>query len=164
MTSCVFPGSFDPVTLGHMDLIRRAAMLFDRVTVTVMVNIHKQGALTPEKRVELLQRACAALDNVEVDRWSGLLAEYVREKGAGCVIRGVRSNAEYEAELTAASVNRLLNPKMETLLMPATDALSCVSSSAVREIAAFGGDIRSLVPEETAEEIAGLLRRHEGFR
>ncbi len=159
MTSCVFPGSFDPVTLGHLDLIRRASALFDRVTVTVMVNIHKQGALSPEKRVELLRKACEGLDNVEVDFWSGLLAEYLRESGANCVIRGVRGVTEYDAELTAASVNRLLNPGMETLLMPASEALACVSSSAVREIAAFGGDIRPFVPACVAEELTGLLRR-----
>ena len=157
MSSCVFPGSFDPVTRGHMDLIRRAARIFDRVQVTVMINVHKQGAIPPEKRAELLRKACAGLDNVRVDIWDGLLAEYVRQTGVDCVIRGVRNASELDAETTAAAVNRMILPGMETVLMPASEEMACVSSSAVREIAAFGGNICSFVPEEIAEEIAGLL-------
>ena len=160
MSSCVFPGSFDPVTRGHMDLIRRASKMFDRVTVTVMVNIHKRGTLSPEKRADLLRRACAGLPNVRVEIWSGLLADYLQETGEKCVLRGVRSAGEADAELIAASANRMLNPEMETLLMPASDGLACVSSSAVREIAAFGGNILPFVPEEIAEEIASLLANH----
>ncbi len=157
MTGCVFPGSFDPVTRGHMDLIRRAAALFDRVTVTVMINIHKQGTFSPKERIRLLEKACRGLDNVRVDRWDGLLADYLREKGETCVIRGARSTVEFETEVTSASVNRLLNPGMETLLLPTYGEYAELSSSAVREIAAFGGDIRPYVPEEIAEEIAGVL-------
>jgi len=157
MSSCVFPGSFDPVTRGHMDLIRRAAALFDRVTVTVMVNIHKRGTIPPSKRAELLRKACAGLDNVRVDCWDGLLTDYMRRQGERCVLRGVRGMAEYDAEIAAAAANRLLMPEMETLLMPASGEYACVSSSAVREIAAFGGDFLSLVPAETAEEIRTLL-------
>ncbi len=157
MTGCVFPGSFDPVTKGHMDLIRRAARLFDRVTVTVMVNIHKQGTFPPEQRIRLLEEACRDLDNVRVDRWDGLLADYMREKGECCVIRGARSTGEFEGEISAASVNRQLNPGMETLLMPASAEFGALSSSAVREIAAFGGDVRPFVPACVAEEIARTL-------
>lgn len=157
MSSCVFPGSFDPVTRGHMDLIRRAAALFDRVTVTVMVNVRKTGCFPPEKRLALLRTACADLPNVRVDRWDGLLAEYLREKGERCVLRGVRGLGEYDAEITAAAANQALNPEMETLLMPASPEASWISSSAVREIAAFGGDIRPYLPEEIAEEIAACL-------
>lgn len=157
MSSCVFPGSFDPVTRGHMDLIRRASAVFDRVTVAVMVNIHKQGSMPPEKRIELLRKACAGFENVSVDRWDGLLADYLRHTGERCVIRGVRSTTELDAETAAAAASRMLNPEMETLLMPASGEYACVSSSTVREVAAFGGDIRPFVPEEIAEEIAGLL-------
>ena len=157
MSSCVFPGSFDPVTRGHMDLITRAARIFDRVTVTVMVNVHKRGAIPEESRVELLKEACGNLENVTVERWDGLLADYMRERGESCVLRGVRGVSEYDGEMTAAAVNRMLNPEMETLLMPATEGMNCVSSSAVREIAAFGGDISTLVPEGMAERIRLLL-------
>ena len=153
MSSCVIPGSFDPVTRGHMDLIRRAAQLFDQVTVVVMVNIHKQGTFSPEERVRLLEKACKFEPNVRVDRWDGLLSDYMWEKNERTVIRGVRGVTEYDAENTAAQANRMLNPKMETLLMPAGEGYQWISSSAVREIAAFGGDVREFLPRECAEEI-----------
>ena len=159
MRSCVFPGSFDPVTRGHLDLIRRAAELFDRVTVTVMINIGKTGALTTEERLALLKKACADLPSVRIDSWSGLLADYMRKNGEVCVIRGIRNAAELEQEMISARINRLLNPPMETVFLPATDELSCVSSSAVREIAAFGGDITPFVPETVGEEIRRLLEK-----
>ena len=159
MNSCVFPGSFDPVTRGHMDIIARAAGLFDRVTVAVMVNIHKQGVLKPEERVDLLRKACAGLPNVRVVRWDGLLADYMRRNGEKCLIRGVRGSVEYESETVNAQINRMLNPEVETLFMPAAEGLGCVSSSAVREIASFGGDISPYVPESVAEEIRNLLSK-----
>ena len=159
MSSCVFPGPFDPVTNGHMDIIQRAAKLFDRVTVAVMVNIRKQGTLTPETRVALLEKACAGLERVRIVQWGGLLADYMRESGEKCLIRGVRSVGEFDAEITSAQANRMLNPEVETLLMPAADGMACLSSSAIREIAAFGGNIRPYVPEAAAEEIQGLLSK-----
>lgn len=157
MSSCVFPGSFDPVTNGHMDLITRAAGLFDEVTVAVMVNIHKQGVILPEKRAELIRRACAGLPNVRVEVWQGLLTEFMRLRGERCIIRGARSAGEFDAELASAAANRALLPGVETLFLPASGPYAWVSSSAVREIAAFGGDILSFVPPEAAEEIAQLL-------
>ena len=157
MSSCVFPGSFDPVTRGHMDLIQRASKMFDRVTVTVMVNVNKRGALRPEERVALLEKACAHLPNVRVDRWDGLLADYMKKNGENCVLRGVRGEAEYSAERLAAATNRMLYPGMETMLMFCSETLHGISSSAVREIAAFGGDISSFVPGEIAEEIMERL-------
>ena len=157
MSSCVFPGSFDPVTRGHMDLIRRAAVIFDQVTVTVMINIHKRGVIAPDKRVELLKKACAGLKNVRVEIWDGLLADYMRKSGERCLVRGVRGLTEFDVETAAAAANRMLLPGLETLFIPASESLSCVSSSAVREVAAFGGEIISFVPEEVAEEIAALL-------
>ena len=153
MSSCVIPGSFDPVTRGHMDLIRRAARLFDRVTVVVMVNIHKQGCFSPEERVSLLEKACRDVPHVRVEQWNGLLSEYMRQKDENTLVRGVRNGTEYDAETAAAQANRMLNPKMETLLMPAGDGYQWISSSAVREIAAFGGDPSDFLPRECAEEI-----------
>ena len=159
MSSCVIPGSFDPVTKGHMDLIRRAAGIFDRVTVVVMVNIHKRGTFEPEERVRLLEKACGGIPNVRVDRWKGLLSGYMREKGERTVVRGVRSGTEFDAETASAKANRMLNPEMETMLIPAGDGMDWISSSAVREIAAFGGDPRDFVPEECAEEILEGLKK-----
>lgn len=159
MSSCVFPGSFDPVTAGHMDIISRASAIFDMVHVTVMVNVNKQGCFPAEDRVRLLQKACARYGNVEVDRWEGLLAEYMREHRERILIRGVRSCSEYEHEYTAALLNRRLNEQAETLLIPADPALSAVSSSAVREIAGFGGEIRGLVPDECLKDIQRMLSK-----
>ena len=159
MSSCVFPGSFDPVTRGHLDLIRRAAGLFDRVTVAVMVNVRKQGVITPRKRAELLKKACADLPNVRVDSWDGLLADYMRQSGERCVLRGARGADEFSREIPSAEANKALYPEMETLLLPADPELSWISSSAVREIAAFGGDVRPFLPESVAEEIAALLSK-----
>ena len=153
MKTCVFPGSFDPVTLGHLDLISRAAKCFDRVTVTLMVNISKQGRLDPETRIRLLEDACAGMENVAVDRWNGLLADYMARNGETTVIRGVRSVAEFEAEITAAEINRKLNPAVETMLLPASAGYAGLSSTTVWEIASFGGEISSFVTEKTAEEI-----------
>ncbi len=143
-----------------MDLIRRASALFDRVTVTVMVNIRKQGTLTPDQRTELLRKACGRLPNVRVDRWDGLLADYMREKSETCLIRGIRNGSELDVEMDAARINRLLNSELETLFLPASDGLAMVSSSMVRELASFGADISPYVPAETEQEITRLLSNH----
>ncbi|MCR4875764.1 MAG: pantetheine-phosphate adenylyltransferase [Clostridiales bacterium] len=159
MSSCVIPGSFDPVTRGHVDLIRRASRIFDRVTVVVMINIHKKGTFTPEERVSLLEKACRDIPEVRVDRWDGLLSAYMRAHGERTVVRGTRNGTEYDAETAAAQANRMLNPEMETLLMPAGEGLQWISASAVREIAAFGGEIREWIPAECAEEIEQRLSK-----
>ena len=157
MTSCVFPGSFDPITKGHLDLIKRASAIFDQVTVTVMNNIQKKGAVPIEKRAKLLQKACAAFSNVAVDRWDGLLADYMAEKNERIIIRGIRSAAELDSELQTCAANKLLNQRIETIFLPCDPSTSGISSSAVREIAAFGGNIKDFVPEELTEEIRSLL-------
>lgn len=159
MTNCVFPGSFDPPTKGHLDLIRRAAGMFDRVTVTVMVNISKAGVIPYEARAEMLKKACAGIPNVRIDVWKGLLADYVRkQKKKAIVIRGVRNAAEFEQEAAAAAVNKALCPDMETILIPASDGMNQVTSSTVREIAAFGGDYGFLIPEEIRKDIDRYLK------
>ncbi len=156
---CIFPGSFDPVTKGHMDLIERASARFDKVYVVVMINIRKQGCFSPEKRKELLEKATAGFPNVVVDMWEGLLADYAGWHPGAVIIRGVRNAAEFDAEYTSAQANRLLNPNAETLIFPARKEYSCISSSAVREIASFHGDIRPFLPENVAEEIVSLLSK-----
>lgn len=160
MNSCVFPGSFDPVTAGHLDLIRRAARLFGRVTVTVMINVNKKGTLPVGERIRILRKACADLENVRIDRWDGLLSEYMRIKGERIVLRGARSFAEFEQEFNSAQINRKLNADMETLLIPSDPALSFVSSSAVRELASFGGDIGPWVPESVRKDIQEALSKN----
>lgn len=159
MVSCVFPGSFDPVTKGHLDLISRAASMFDHVTVTVMNNIHKTGAVPVEKRIVLLEKACAGLPNVSVEKWDGLLADYMKETGEKIIIRGIRGSHELEQELQNSAANRMLNEETETIFLPCSPEMKGISSSAVREIAAFGGDIQAFVPEKLTEEIKCLLSK-----
>ena len=160
MRCCVFPGSFDPPTRGHLDLIRRASGMFDRVTVAVMVNISKAGMIPWEERVRMLEKACGDIPNVRVVLWKGLLADFVRSrKKPTVVIRGVRNAAEYEREAEAAAVNRMLCPGMETILIPSSEGMGMVSSSTVREIAAFGGTYDFLIPPEIQQDIDRFLKK-----
>ena len=159
MTTCVFPGSFDPITKGHMDLISRASEMFDHVTVTVMNNIHKNGAIPVPKRVELIQKACEGFKNVSVEKWDGLLADYMYEKKEQIIIRGIRSAAEMDAELQTCAANKYLNCRIETIFLRCNPSMSGISSSAVREIAAFGGNIKEFVPDRLTDEISKLLSK-----
>ena len=159
MSSCVFPGSFDPVTAGHMDIIARASAVFDIVCVTVMINVSKRCCIPADDRMRLLKKACRRYPNVKVDHWNGLLAEYMREHRQKILIRGVRGCSEFDQEYTSALMNRRLNDQFETLLIPADPEISIISSSAVREIAGFGGDITGLVPEECLKDIQGFLSK-----
>lgn len=161
MTSCVFPGSFDPVTKGHLDLIKRAASVFDQVTVTVMNNIRKSGAIPADKRIELIKKACSELKNVKVEKWEGLLSEYMQIKNEKTVIRGIRSAMELDQEIQACDANRRLNKEYDTFFLLCNPSMSGISSSAVREIAAFGGDICSFVPDELTKEIMELLSKNK---
>ena len=144
---CIFAGSFDPVTNGHMDVIRRASALFDRVYVAVLINCNKKGWLSVGQRTELLRIACAGMQKVEVGSYDGMVKDLAREKNAVCLIRGSRTGTEFETECTTAELNRHLLPGLETIILPATPGLAAVSSSAVREILSFGGDISGLVPD-----------------
>lgn len=156
----VFPGSFDPPTRGHLDLIRRAASIMEHVTICVMVNISKTGMIPFDQRAAMLKKACSDIPNVSVDQWDGLLADYMRSREPGtAVIRGVRSIAEFEQERNAAAVNRMLYPGLETILLFAGDGMDNVSSSTVREIAAFGGDYSFLIPEKISKDIDRYLKK-----
>ena len=158
MKECVIPGSFDPITCGHMNLIERSAKIFDNVTVAVMVNISKSGVIPYQERVEIIRKACQKVPNVKVILWKGLLAEYIKEHPECVVIRSVRNCGEFEHEVMSADINRRLCPEMETLLLPASSELSEISSSAVREIASFGGNISGLVPSGVYKEIQKRLK------
>ena len=153
----VFPGSFDPVTRGHEDLIRRAAALCDTLYVAVLINPDKHGFLPLKKRTELLQQVCAPLPNAVVESHNGLLADYVRMKQADAVVRGVRSASEMETELPWAAFNRMLYDRFEVVYLPARPELRDVSSSMVRQLAAFGGDIAPFVPECCAETVQNFM-------
>ena len=159
MSSCVFAGSFDPLTKGHMDIIARAAAVFDTVHVTIMVNVNKRETFSLKDRINMLNKACERFPNVEADHWSGLLADYMREHHERILIRGVRGCAEFEKEYSSALINKRLNNQFETLFIPSDPSLSAVSSSVVREIAGFGGDISGLVPDEILKDILGILSK-----
>ena len=157
----LYAGSFDPVTCGHMDIIERTARLCDELVVAVMHNPDKRGAFAVEQRVSLLEKACAHISNVRVIAHGGLLVDCAREQGAGCVVRGVRPLGDFESEYQMAQANRMLGG-VETLMMPTTESLASVSSSIVRQIAAFGGEIDKLVPACIAEEIRDALAKQRG--
>lgn len=153
LEACLFPGSFDPVTNGHLDIIRRAAALFEKVYVGVLYNPDKQGTFTPEERAELIRLSCADLPNVEVYVSGGLTVDLLKDLGVRVAVRGVRSAADLESESLMARVNRQLYPEMETLFLPASAAQQDVSSSIVRQIASFGGDVSMFVPSPVAEAV-----------
>jgi pantetheine-phosphate adenylyltransferase len=142
----VVPGSFDPPTNGHLDMIVRTAALFDRVVVALLVNASKQPIFTLDERVAMMREIVAALPNVEVDTFDGLLADYVRMRGASAVVRGLRTTTEYSEEWPMAQMNRHLNPACETIfLVPAPEHMP-ISARLVREIASLGGPLTGLVP------------------
>ncbi len=149
----VYAGSFDPVTVGHEDVIRRAAAQCDRLIVAVMHNPAKRGCFTVEERIAMLDAVTAGLDNVETDRWDGLLADYMRKVGACASVRGLRAVSDFESEMAMAQVNSHLLPGMETLFLMTRPEHSCISSSVVREAASFGADISAFVPACIAQTV-----------
>ena len=161
MTRMLYPGSFDPVTKGHMDIIKRSAALCDELIVAVMHNPDKRGAFPVAERVSLLERACAGIGNVRVVAHGGLLIDCARENEVTCVIRGVRPLGDFDTEFSMAQINRMLGG-VETLMMATSNDVAGVSSSIVRQIASFGGNIDSMVPEGLAGEIKACLMGKQG--
>jgi pantetheine-phosphate adenylyltransferase len=151
--TAVYPGSFDPITNGHVDIIERAAQVFDRVIVAVAHNRKKQGLFTVEERIEMIAEACAHLPNVAVAQFEGLTADFVRERQATVLVRGLRAISDFEFELQMALMNKTLNPDVETMFMMTSVEWSFLSSSVVREVASFGGSVEGLVPPRVAERL-----------
>jgi len=154
MKIAVCPGSFDPVTLGHVDIIRRAARMFDRVVVVVMTNVSKQPLFTKAERMDLIRRAVADIPNVEVDWNDGLLADYMRDKHADVIIKGLRALSDFEYEFQMALTNRQLNPDVETAFLTTTAEHMYLSSSLVKQVALFNGDISGFVPACILDDIS----------
>jgi pantetheine-phosphate adenylyltransferase len=154
----VFPGTFDPVTLGHLDLIRRAARVFDRVVVGVAEE-GKDTLFPVAERVALVRAAVAGLSGVSVEPFSGLVVEFARRVGAGVLLRGVRTFQDWEYELRMVHTNRSLAPELETLFLAPSAAYSFLSSSLTREVAALGGDVSPFVPAEVAAALAARRAR-----
>lgn len=154
MKIAICPGSFDPVTKGHIDVICRTARMFDKVIVTVMSNYHKPTSLfTADERVEMLRRCTKGITNVEIDSYGGLLADYAREKGACAVVKGLRAVSDFENEFQQALTNKKLNPDFETVFITANAENMFLSSSVVKQVCGFGGDISEFVPAEVCSDI-----------
>lgn len=156
MRTALYPGSFDPVTYGHLDVIQRAARLFDRLIVAVAHNDTKTPLFTPIERLELLQASCEGIPNVEFAHFDGLLVSYVRAVGATAIIRGLRAISDFEFEFQMALMNRKLEPSAETIFLMPREEFSYLSSRMVREVARLGGDVAAFVPPVARE---ALLRR-----
>ena len=146
------PGTYDPVTNGHLDIVRRAAGRFDRVVMAVIENPEKAPLFEVAERVEMLREAVVDLDNVEVDSFTGLLVDYARAKGAGVIVKGLRAVSDFDYELQMAQMNRHL-AEVETFFVPTSAKWSYLSSSLVKEVARYGGDVSSLVPEHVLRRL-----------
>jgi pantetheine-phosphate adenylyltransferase len=142
----IYPGSFDPVTNGHLDLIERGEKMFDKLIVAVLKNVEKEPLFSVAERVEMLREVTARWDTVEVDVFEGLLVDYARKRGAGVILRGIRAVSDYEYELQMALMNRKLEPRLETVFMLPGEPYSYLSAKLVREIAQLGGPLQGFVP------------------
>jgi pantetheine-phosphate adenylyltransferase len=150
----VCPGSFDPITLGHLDVITRTAKMFDKVLVVVMTNFRKPtGSFTVAERMDFIKRCTSDLPNVIVDSYDGLLSEYVESRGAIAIVKGLRAVSDFEDEFKQALTNKILRPSVETIFMVTSSEYMFLSSSVVKEVCGFGGDISAFVPEVIREDI-----------
>ncbi len=149
----VYPGSFDPITKGHLDIIRRAAKTFDKVYVAVLVNSSKSPMFSTQQRMEWIRKAAKGIDNVEVDTFSGLLVDYMKEKNAGFIIKGLRALSDFEYEFQMALMNHKLSKDIETLFMMTSGKYQYLSSSIVKEVAKHGASLDGLVPDSIKDEI-----------
>ena len=155
----LYPGSFDPLTLGHLDVIERAAQLFERVVVGVLRNPSKNPCFSVEQRLAQIGAATAHLPNVQAEAFDGLTVECAQSSGADVILRGLRAMSDFEYELQIAHTNKSLAPRLETLFMATATAHSFLSSSVVKEVARFGGDVGHMVPTGVAEDLARLFNR-----
>lgn len=153
MTKAVCPGSFDPITYGHLDIIQRAANIFDTVIVAVLSNSNKTPLFSVEERIHLIKESTKDIKNVQVDSFNGLLVDYMRQKQACCIIRGLRAVSDFEYEMQNASINRKLNDSVETFFMMTNNKYSYLSSSIVKEVAKYHASVQDLVPPVVEEAL-----------
>lgn len=159
MNIVVYPGSFDPITNGHYDIINRSAKVFEKVIVAVLINPDKKSLFTEEERVELIRRVTKDFDNVEVCCFSGLLIDFVNQNNAKIIIKGLRTLSDFEYEFQMALMNKQLDPSIETVFMMTSAKNSFLSSSSVKQVAGFGGSIKDLVPEEIIPDIFNKMKK-----
>ena len=159
MKIAVYPGSFDPITLGHLDIVRRAAKIFDRVIICIMVNSEKNPMFAAEERLEMAQRVTADCENIVADTSDMLLAEYAKEMGASAIVKGLRVMSDYERECQMALINKKINPDLDTFFLAASEAYTYLSSSIVKEMAGYGVDLGALVPREIVADILEKIKK-----
>ena len=157
MRRAVCPGSFDPVTNGHLDIVSRASKLFDEVVVAVLINKSKQGLFTVDERMDMLREVCAEFPNVKVDAFHGLLVNFCRERDIIAIVKGLRAVSDFDYELQMAQMNSSLAP-VETVFVPTSPTYSFLASSLVKEVAAYGGDVSGLVPEKVLPRLTERLK------
>ncbi len=158
MKTAIYPGSFDPVTNGHLDIIKRASKMFDKLVVVVLINPLKNYSFSIPERVGLLSKACGDIPNIEIDSYDGLLADYFKEHPEiDVIVKGLRATSDFEYEFQMAHTNKDLNPRAETVFIPASANTTFISSSMVKQVAMFGGDLTKYVPPEIHEQISAKL-------
>ncbi|MDD3926422.1 MAG: pantetheine-phosphate adenylyltransferase [bacterium] len=157
MRTALYPGSFDPVTNGHIDIIRRAASIFDRLIVAVAVNKSKEAMFSPDERLEMLREAVSDIAGIEVASFDGLLVKYARDNGVTAIVKGLRAISDFEFELQMASTNHKLDPGIETLFMMTSNEYSFLSSSMVKEIAGYGASVSCMVPPHVERRLRERL-------
>ena len=163
MKNAIYPGSFDPVTVGHLNIIRRAALIFDHLTVCVMVNAGKNPMFTLEERVDLIKRVTRDLPNVEVDSSSDLLAEYARGKGSCVIVKGLRAGSDFENEFQMAMINHKINPDLDTMFLTSEHQYTYLSSSVVKELGRYDVDLSDFLPEEIIPDFQKKIKTiHQG--
>ncbi len=157
MNIAIYPGSFDPITLGHLNIIRRTAQIFDKVVVCIMINGEKDTAMfSPEQRVRMARRVTERIPNVEVDYFNGLLAEYSKRYDKPVVVKGLRAVTDFENEFTMALINKKINPELETMFLTASEKYTFLSSSAVKDVARHGGPLEEFIPIEILDDVRAI--------
>ena len=157
MNTAIYPGSCDPVTNGHLNIIQRAAKSFDKLIVCVMVNADKRPMFTAQERVELLRRVTADIPNVEIAHSDRLLADFARERNCGVIVKGLRAMSDFEREFQMALINRKLNPGLDTMFLTAEHQFMYLSSSIVKEMGHYGADLREFLPEQIIDDFRSRL-------
>ncbi|MBE6914193.1 MAG: pantetheine-phosphate adenylyltransferase [Ruminococcaceae bacterium] len=164
MTTAIYPGSFDPITLGHLNIIRRASKIFDKVVVCVMVNSAKRPMFSLEERMELIERVVKRLPNVIVDTSDILLAEYAKRYEGAVLVKGLRAVSDFESEFQMALINNKMNPNLDTLFLTSSEKYTYISSSVVKEMAKYGTDLSKFVPREILDDVIERSKRQEDKR